>query len=274
MAKTKIEDILPSATFGLKLFKLGEKIECRGAAAIAEALYNNNDCFHVISPRGRSEKYKTNKRKDVGAIMRRVQDHLNLQYAYEVPSKYLYAYSILFNCSMDFLYGKIDQKCPNLEILDISQKTGLSINASSKLVECSKDGESPVVMVWSAILDSELYESIPHDWCVVKNSISKKMDSEGKLEGLKWAKKYLQEKNINSNDIEMFDSPIDIDREIDSLEEDISLTEASFYGTLSKMSKNFADFTEGNMTRFYESSREEAIEIWTHFYQRSYQWIE
>ena len=270
MAKTRIEDIPPGAEFGLRLFRLGEGIERKGPAAIADALYENDVCFKTISPRGRDKKYKVNKDKDIGAIMRRVQDHLELTNAYDVPSNYMYAYSILFDCSLDFLYGKIDVECPNLEVLDISKKTGLSTKVAQKLYELSKDGESPIVDCWSAIMDSPLFDSVYKDWEFITYSVYDKIGLEARLAALEWEKKYLSDKGINPLDDEIFDFPRDLDYEIATVQEKIANKEAAFYGMLSKVSKNIADFLESNAKAHYNASREKTITLQLQLIQRSY----
>lgn len=271
MAKTRIEDIPPEAEFGLKLFRLGKGIERKGPAAIAGALYENDACFKIISPRGRDKKYKANKDKDIGAIMRRVQDHLELANAYDVPSKYMFAYSILFDCSLDFLYGKIEEECPNLEVLDISKKTGLSLKVAQKLCELSKDAESPIVDCWSAIMDSPLFDLVYKDWRFITYSAYDKIDLEARLAALEWEKKYLSDKGINPLDDDIFENPRDLDYEITIVQEEIANKDAAFYGMLSKVSKNFADFLENNAKAHYDAFRERTIMQRLQFVQRSYE---
>ena len=257
MAKTRFEDIRLEAKFGQKLFLLGENIGRKGPAAIAEALYENDECFKVIAPRGRDVKYKANIDKDLAAIMRRVQDHLDLVNAYDVPSNYMFAYSILFNISLDYLYGKIEEECPNLEILDISKKTGLSISVAKRLVECNRDGESPVVDDWSAILSSPLFDSVHEDWKFITGAIYDKILLEARLAALNWEKDYLLAKGISRNDEDIFEVPYDSDVEISTVRDNIASKDAAFYGMLSKLSKNFADFIERNAKAHYEASKEE-----------------
>ena len=37
---------------------------------------------------------------------------------------------------VDYLFGRIEEKCPNVEVLDISKKTGLSVEAVKRLMFC------------------------------------------------------------------------------------------------------------------------------------------
>ena len=197
MAINTIEDIRPEAYFAKRLFHLGEEIHCLGPAKIAVALYENNECFKLVHPKNRTYKYAINRKKDISSIARRVQDHFDLENAYDVPGKYMMAYSILFNCSMDYLYGRIETKCPNVEILDIGQKTGLSTKAveqlmsneviyldeflqaldnynfldplnygtyDSELNDYFFDTEVSISAFWSKLIETELFTKLPENW--------------------------------------------------------------------------------------------------------------
>lgn len=271
MARTRLDDIRPEAKFGRRLFLLGEKHGLRGPAAIGKAIYDNLECFLLFSPGGRNYRYDFNEDKDLPTIRRRVDEHLDVENAYDLSGNYMYAYSILFNCSLDYLYGKIDEECPNLEVLDISKKTGLSLKVAHKLCELSKDGESPIVDCWSAIMDSPLFDSVYKDWGVITYSAYDKIGLEARLAALEWEKKYFAGKGINPLDDEIFDFPRDLDHEIVTVKEEIANKEAAFYGMLSKVSKNFADFLETNAKAHYNASRERTITQRLQLVQRSYE---
>ena len=257
MARTRLGDIRPEAKFGRRLFTLGEKHGLRGPAAIGKAIYDNLECFRLFCPGGRKYRYEFNEDKDLPTIRRRVDEHLDVENAYDLSGNYMYAYSILFNCSLDYLYGKIDEECPNLEILDISKKTGLSMKVVQRFYEGIKEGESPIVDCWSAILESPLFDSVYIDWRFITDSVYDKIDLESRLATLAWEKKYFSDKGINPNDDLLFYFPRDIDYEISTVQEKIANNDAAFYGILSKVSKNFADFLESNAKAHYDSSHEE-----------------
>ena len=48
MAIKNLEEIREEAIFGRKLFLLGAESGAKGPAAIAEAPYNNNECYNLI----------------------------------------------------------------------------------------------------------------------------------------------------------------------------------------------------------------------------------
>ena len=193
MAITNIEDINKDAAFGRKLFMLGKIAGILGPAAIAGALYENEECFKLVSPSNR-KKVAKNKKKDTNSIARRVQDHFNFTNGYEVPGNYMLAYSILFECSLDYLFGKIEEMCPDATIADISDKTGLSAKAINKLMQkdevCIEDylktlnnygllefmqtddeyedefyeTSFSISEFWSNLIESELFSELPEDW--------------------------------------------------------------------------------------------------------------
>lgn len=197
MARTRLDDIRPEAKFGRRLYLLGEKHGLRGPAAIGKAIYDNLECFLLFCPGGRNYRYEFNEDKDLPTIRRRVDEHLDVENAYDLSGNYMYAYSILFNCSLDFLYGKIDEECPNLEVLDISKKTGLSVKAVKKLMAgeeicmeeylltadhyglldripdtaCGTDADddyvetyASVTEFWSSLIESDLFTALPENW--------------------------------------------------------------------------------------------------------------
>lgn len=202
MAIKSIDDIREEAKFGRKLFSLGAELKMNGPAAVADGLYENHECYELVKPRGRTVKYLANKEKDTDAIARTVQRHFDYVSPVDVPGNYMLAYSVLFDVSLDYLYGKIEDKCPNLEVLDISKKTGLSVTAVKRLMSneeiCLEEylsalnnynlldlpvdnGYDPdaddiededdyintyasVTKFWSNIIENEAFQKIPENW--------------------------------------------------------------------------------------------------------------
>ncbi len=194
MAIRELTDIREEAVFGRRLFLLGEEEGLRGPAAVAGALYANDECYKLIQPGKRESKYSVNKDKDTSAIARRVQEHFDKESPCDVPGNYMLAYGILFNCSMDYLYGRISDKCPDATVDDMSKKTGLSSKAITKLMSnrevcveeyletvsnyglldglpenSDTDDEYyetyySVSDFWSGLIESDLFCNLPEDW--------------------------------------------------------------------------------------------------------------
>ena len=98
-------------------------------------------------------------------IMKNIQIHLNTEDAYEVNSRYMYAYSTIFDCSYDYLYGRSEIMTADLDVRDICNKTGLSEKAVVNLVERHQDEiESSgfsVIEWWSELLYDIPFTAIP-----------------------------------------------------------------------------------------------------------------
>ena len=71
----------------------------------------------------------------------------------------------------------------------------------------------------------------------------------------------------------MFEFPRDIDYEINNVKESIANIDAAFYGMLSKISKNFADFIESNAKAHYKASKEKIAEQHLQSIQQIYKLI-
>lgn len=188
--------------FGNRLNTVGEKLGLRGAAQIARALYENPECFKIIKPGGRTVKYRVNCNKDVDTISRAVQRHFDFDDCYAVPGNYMLAYHILFNCSLDYLYGIIDDPYPNAEVADICKKTGLSEKAVENLMQNPKihledflyqdyeyellygnidpEGSVRASTFWSDILESDLFNELPEDWSAMACALQLSGELKGK----------------------------------------------------------------------------------------------
>ena len=168
MAITELEHMEGKGAFGVKIFTIGAKRNMRGPAAIARGLYENDGCYNLIHPKDRPHKDLSKKEKDLDTIGRTVQRHFEAESPTDVSTKYLMAYSLLFNVSMDYLCRIVEDECPNVDVLAISQKTGLSVLAVSRLVdECRNDGNGSaptlVHQCWSHLLESDLLYVLPSD---------------------------------------------------------------------------------------------------------------
>lgn len=188
--KIRREDI--TAQFGMKLYDIAKKRGIEGAPAIAEALYENDVCYKIIKPGGRDKKYLTYRNKDIAAISKQVQRHFDCEEAYEVGSDYLYAYSKLFNCSIDYFFGLISQDCPNADTNDIAEKTGLSGKAVANLIQ-SKDEDSDAsysrTKWWSDIPSDDAFDSIPAAWMMYCMQVQEYNDLEKKIKAIEAAEK-------------------------------------------------------------------------------------
>ncbi len=186
-AKTKIEDF---PAFGRRLMELAREKNIGSPLQLAEALYEN--CRDLIEPAQRRNKHGKivkDRKHDIDAIRRRVQTHFDEENAYLVPSKYLYAYSRLFDCSLDYLYGVVPVRSCNLEIQDICEKMHMEEKAVLNFInEYDPDPEvfAPAKF-WSDVLKSDLFSKVPYAWLGYSMEVLKFKDLEKKLAAIKKA---------------------------------------------------------------------------------------
>lgn len=152
------QDELP--TFGRRLFKEARAIGLETPGRIAGALYEK--CYELVKPGERKNKYGKHvksQENDIKAIIKFVQAHLNEEHAYNVQSKYIFAYCKLFDCSADYLLGFTDISTNNMDIRQICVKTKLSEEAVKRIID------SPVQTVWwSKLFETPLFIDLPAGW--------------------------------------------------------------------------------------------------------------
>ena len=90
LGNTSLED-LPS--FGRKLMELAREHGIGTPSLLAEALYEKHQT--LVEPAQRKNKNGKNvkdRKHDIAAITRMVQNHFNEEYAFNIQSKYLFAW--------------------------------------------------------------------------------------------------------------------------------------------------------------------------------------
>ncbi len=160
-------DIKDLPTFGRRLMELAKEREVGEPKSLAELLYE--ECKDLVEPDRRKNKYGKivkDYNHDISAIRRMVQQHFNEENAWNIQSPYMLAYSKVFNCSLDYLYGKTNVKRSDVELQDICKKTHLSEKVITRLQQEYSD--EPDVFstsrIWIDILESELFDRLPEDW--------------------------------------------------------------------------------------------------------------
>lgn len=125
--------------------------------------------------------------------MKNIQIHLNTEDAYEVNSRYMYAYSTIFDCSYDYLYGRSEIMTADLDVRDICNKTGLSEKAVVNLVERHQDEiESSgfsVIEWWSELLYDIPFTAIPMAFMAYASRLVELHDIDKKIEACEKAVK-------------------------------------------------------------------------------------
>lgn len=177
-------------TFGRKLMELAREKDMGSPLLLAEALYEN--CRDLVEPAQRKNKHGKvvkDHKHDIESIRRMVQKHFNEENAYNVQSKYLYAYSKLFKCSLDYLYGTITVRSCDLEVRDICNKLHIDEKAIVNLIE-EYDPNPEVFSLtrcWSEVLSSEIFFTVPYEWLRYSMEVLQYKDLEKKIKAIKKA---------------------------------------------------------------------------------------
>ena len=189
LKKISIED-LPA--FGGRLMELARKENIGTPALLAAALYEKYRA--LIEPaqrKNKNGKIVKDQAHDLAAITRMVQNHFGAEEAYEVQSKYLYAYSMLFGCSMDYLYGRTEVKSCNLELREICKKLHISEQMVNNFM--NDDDTNPEAFSnaawWSRLLSGNGFEEIPMAWLQYSMELEIRSDLRKKIEAIRCAEK-------------------------------------------------------------------------------------
>lgn len=177
---------------------------------LAEALYNNKECREIVMPRERKDKdgkITRSATKIQNAIKRAIQYHYEEEDAYKVQSTYMYAYSLLFDCSLDYLYGKTEIMSSNLNVREICDKTGLSEEAVNCLIENMPEDSSyqdeentfSYASWWSELLCGDSYYAVPMAWLGYASRIVEMDDIDKEIRASDRAEQEVELKDVISN---------------------------------------------------------------------------
>lgn len=192
-------DELPS--FGRRLMELAKEKECATPILLARALYES--CQDLVEPatrRNKKGKIVKDEQHDIDAIRRMVQRHFNAENATDVQSNYLLAYSRLFDCSLDYLYGVSKVRSVDLSIRDICDK--LHVDEKMVLSLMKEFDPAPEVFSpttwWSDMLSSDLFSVIPRAWLLYCMEELQSRDLEKKIEAIKKAEESASDSTYRS----------------------------------------------------------------------------
>lgn len=177
--------------FGRRLLLLCRENNLYSPTSLAMVLYK--EYYEIVQPGTRNNKHGISVKSaenDVKALTRAVQKHFNIVEAYKVQSHFMYAYSLLFDCSLDYLYGRTDVKSCDLEVREICDKLHITETAVKNLIEGydpDPEVDSPT-RFWSEALSDEIFHEVPLQWlsyCMVAlqcEDLAKKIEAIKKAE--------------------------------------------------------------------------------------------
>ena len=238
---------------------------------LANALYENKECRKIVKPRERKNKdgkIEKSPTKEKEAIKRAIQYHYEEEDAYKIQSTYMYAYSIIFNCSLDYLYGKTEVMSSNLEVADICKKTGLSEDSVKALIEtteANKGNESGFSLPawWSELMSGDSFYMLPMAWLSYADRIVQLYDIDKKAKALK---KTSEKKGIDSFLMNMQDMKADTLFKIRHEKEDSTMGAyhkmmSYVEGFLSQYAKEWAEKQHPEYDEMYYRNEMNKIEI-------------
>lgn len=249
----KLED-LPK--FGQRLMGLARENDMVTPAEIAQSLYER--CYELVKPGERKNRYGKvvkSEENDIKSIIKFVQAHLNEENAYNVQSKYIFAYSQLFECSIDYLYGITKVKSQELDIRQVCEKTGLSESAVINLVENYDDNPEifPTTEWWSQVLEGDAFYGIPIVWVTYSERVLERQDLQKRIDAI----------NKALGEVEL-DSITRLLQEMrsDTLERFNREKEDSCYGAFGKMMQYVQNYLEDRARDWVEQQHKDYDEMY------------
>lgn len=244
--------------FGQRLMGLAREKDIETPAEIAKALYER--CYELVKPGERKNKYGKvvkSEENDIKAIIKFVQAHLNEENAYNVQSKYMYAYSQLFECSIDYLYGITEVRSYDLDIRQICEKTGLSEQAVSNLVHNKPDDTVAfsLSLWWSKILEDEAFYEAPMDWIKYCTMVLESLDVKKRVNAI-----------LHTSEDSEFDDIAKYlhDMRAETLIKLRAAKDDECYGALGKMIRNIENYLEKLATEWVSEQHKEFDEMFYH----------
>ena len=169
----------------------------------------------------------------IGSIEKSIVNHIKTGIIKDQKGEFVIAYSRFFNCSADYILGLTDIRTPDVEIRRICELTGLSESVVGRLIESRRKGQLQQTGCWSMLMGSELYYTVPEDWLTLAEEAQISMQKEVEFDVLQW------EETQATGPAKM-----DIRLDMEGAKQEKDSRRAAFYGMLSKISRNVADFIE------------------------------
>lgn len=251
--KLKLEEF---SKFGQRLMGLARENDIETPAEIAQSLYTR--CYELVKPGERKNKYGKivkSEENDIKSIIKIVQVHLNEENAYNVQSKYMYAYSQLFECSIDYLYGITEVRSQHLDIRQICEKTGLSEKAVTHLIESHDDDPESFFVTewWSQVLEDRAFYDIPIVWGTYSERVLERQDLQKRIDAIN---KELGEVELDSITRTLQEIRPDTLERLKREKEDIC------YGSFGKMIQYIQNYLENRTADWVEKQHKDYGEMY------------
>ena len=234
-------DYKDDTLFKTRLKTLMDKAGIKSARALAGILFEEK-MVYIKPMKEDAEEWKF-KQDRIGAIEKKVQAHLNADTPAKVTGEYIEAYCKLFHCSPDYLFCRTVIEADDIEVRRFCEMTGLSEAAVTRLVE-SGTSEIPLRPdLWSIIIESRLYETLPSDWGSLCREILSYNHEEAEIKATEWLRDHSADKTVKAiQEVKLKEMYKQIDRH-----------EPAYYGYLAKISRDVSNCLDKAATELYDT---------------------
>ena len=231
MALKNRDDI---SEFGKRLYGLiadmdgdteNEEDKIKSPKGLAKKLYDQG-LVHVNTKDNFNSEY-INYNNAINSIEKKIVRHINTGIIKDQQGEFVLAYSRFFNCSSDYILGLSEIKSPNLTVRGICEVTGLSEIVVNQLIQTNNEEDSYINEMWSALMESSLFEDVPSGWRAYGGQLIELYQSEARLRTRKWEKIHRKHPWITAT----------IDRDIEEEQQKVKENRSSCDGLLYNMSR-------------------------------------
>ncbi len=201
---------------------------------LAAALYDQN-LVRVNSRENFNDAWR-DRNNAIQSIEKKIVRHIKSGIVSDQQGDYLLAYSKFFGCSTDFILGLTPVMSSDIEVRRICELLGLSENVVIRLIRSAHEKEDPASGLWSLLMGSDLFYTIPQDVVTMGNELIRMYQNEGEITALQWEWEHVGGKDR-----------LAVGLDIQGQQEQMDSRKAAFYGMLSKMSRNITEFIEQDL---------------------------
>ena len=176
----------------------------------------------------------------IGAVEKKIQRHIKQGDPKEVQGEYIIAYSKFFNVSADYILMNTDIKTPDVETRRICDLTGLHESVVLRLIDSRKDTTSPVASMWSILMSSPLFDTLPEAIINTANQHMYELNIEAEIEASQWALTKVRGKDILS-----------VREDLEGESERLQEKKAAVAGLIYKISRDVTNFIENYIIHVY-----------------------
>lgn len=220
----------------------------RSPKGLAKKLYDQG-LVHVNTKENFNSDY-VNYNNAINSIEKKIVRHINTGVIKDQQGEFVLAYCRFFNCSSDYILGLSEVKSVNPTVRGICEATGLSETVVNQLMRTNKGDDSYINEMWNALLESSLFEELPHQWNRYAEQLIELYTNESDLRTREWE----MEHRKNSRLIES------IKRSLEETEAKVKVNRNTCDGILYTINRKLIDVIEKKTRRELTEVKKEIYE--------------